>query len=59
MIEYDPSVTYSVPELAAHWHVDKRTVYSMIRNGTLVAFRCGSTYRITDKAVREHEEHGV
>ena len=56
MIEYDPSVVYSVAELAAHWRVEPSTIYGMIKSGKLAAFKCGVSYRITDKAVREYEE---
>lgn len=56
MIDYDPSVVYSVAELAQHWHVEPSTIYTMIKKGRLTAFKCGVSYRITDKAVREYEE---
>lgn len=55
MCEYDPSVVYSVAELANRWKVEPSTIYTMIRQGKLAAFKCGVSYRITDKAVREYE----
>lgn len=54
-VTYDPSVTYSVAELAQHWKVNDPTIYKMIKSGKLKAFRVGVGYRITDKAVREFE----
>lgn len=54
-VPYDPSVTYSVAELAKYWKVQDPTIYKMIRSGKLQAFKVGVGYRITDKAVREFE----
>ena len=54
-VPYDPSVTYSVAELAKYWKVQDPTIYKMIRSGKLQAFKVGVGYRITDKAVREYE----
>lgn len=54
-VPYDPSVTYSVAELAKYWKVQDPTIYKMIKSGKLQAFKVGVGYRITDKAVREFE----
>lgn len=56
MVQYDPSITYSVAQLARYWQVEPSTVYGMIKSGKLQAFKVGVGYRITDKAVREYEE---
>lgn len=53
---FDPSVVYTVNELARHWRVEPSTIYGMIKTGKLTAFKVGVGYRITDKAVREYEE---
>lgn len=56
MIQYDPSITYTVAQLADHWHCKPSTVYGMIKTGKLQAFKVGVGYRVTDKALREFEE---
>lgn len=53
---FDDSVVYTVEELAKYWRVNPSTVYGMIRNGKLKAFKVGVGYRITDRAVWEYEE---
>lgn len=55
-LPYDPSLTYSVSELARYWKVEPSTIYGMIKSGKLSAFKVGVGYRITDKAVRAYEE---
>lgn len=55
-IAYDPSVVYTVDDLARYWRVEPSTVYTLIRSGRLAAFKVGVGWRITDKAVREFEE---
>ena len=53
---YDPSVTYTVAELAKYWKVQSSTIYAMIKSEKLQAFRVGVGYRITDRSVREYEQ---
>lgn len=53
---YDPSIVYSVPQVADRWQVEKSTIYRMISSGKLPAFRVGKEFRVTDRAVREYEE---
>ena len=55
----DDSVVYTVGELARYWKVCTRTVYNMIASGKLEAFKCGDSYRITDRARRAYEEGRV
>lgn len=55
-LAYDPSLTYSVSELARYWRVNEPTIYGMIKSKKLPAFKVGVSYRITDKAVRAYEE---
>ena len=54
-VPYDPSVTYSVAELAKYWKVQEPTIYKMIKSGKLQAFKVGVGYRVTDREVREYE----
>ena len=56
LIEYDPSVVYSVTQLATYWQVPEETIREMIRRRDLQAFKVGREWRVTDKAVREYEE---
>lgn len=55
-VSYDPSVTYSVHELAARWKVNEPTIYKMIKRGRLRGFKVGVGYRFTDREIREYEE---
>lgn len=52
----DDSIIYTVDELAQVWKVCPRTVYNLIASGKLQAFKCGSSYRITDRARLAYEE---
>lgn len=53
---YDPSIVYSIHQVADRWQVEKSTIYRMISSGKLPAFRVGKEFRVTDRAVREYEE---
>ncbi|PJE26573.1 hypothetical protein CVM50_17845 [Pseudooceanicola marinus] len=46
---------YSPDDLAARWGCSGETVRSMIRNGSLPAFRVGRMYRIRPEVVEQHE----
>lgn len=47
-----------VPEVAADLRVDRKTVYSLIREGELRALRMGRTLRITRQALEEFKAGG-
>ncbi|MGI3163922.1 helix-turn-helix domain-containing protein [Pseudooceanicola sp. 200-1SW] len=46
---------YSPDDLAARWGCSGETVRSMIRDGSLPAFRVGRMYRIRPEVVEQHE----
>ena len=52
----DDSVVFSVEELAHYWKVERSTIYTLIKQKRLQAFKCGVSWRITDRAVRAFEE---
>ena len=45
---------YTPKELAAAWRVNYRTILDLIADGSLEAFRVGSTYRITESAAERY-----
>lgn len=55
-IHYDPSIVHSVAAIASRWDVEPTSVYRLIRNGKLAAFKAGKEYRVTDRALAEYEE---
>lgn len=52
----DDSVVYTVEALASHWRTSTDTIYRMVRDGKLQAFRIGRELRFTDRQVRAVEE---
>jgi len=49
---------YKVPQLARDLNMDRKTIYRLIHSGQLRAFKVGSDWRITEKAVEEFIREG-
>ena len=48
--------TYTVPEIAELLEMSRTAVYTAIREGTLQAYQCGRTYKVTEKQLRAYLE---
>lgn len=55
-MSYQQGVYYTVESLAALWGCARSTVYTLISTKKLRAFKCGVSWRITDKARAECEK---
>ena len=55
-MSYEQGVYYTVESLASLWGCPKSTVYNLITTKRLAAFKCGVSWRISDKARAECEE---
>jgi len=49
---------FTVAQVAQDWQVDKDTIYRLIHTGKLKAFKVGSDWRITQKALEDYINRG-
>jgi excisionase family DNA binding protein len=43
----NPQAFYTVADLAARWHVCRRTVFRLLRSGRLVGHKLGASWRVS------------
>lgn len=46
--------TYTVPEIAKLLEISTNAVYTAIKEGTLQAYQCGRTYKVTEKQLKAY-----
>jgi excisionase family DNA binding protein len=51
----DPDGVYTTEQVAKHWQTSGETVRRMLTSGTLRGFRVGDHWRVTGRAMLEHQ----
>ena len=46
--------TYTLNELAELWNCSYYTIFDLVKNGELAAFKLGRAYRVTEEAVQAY-----